>query len=524
MKMSNRTEFIRTKRCKQKTTREEISENHGASKRVKISIERSIENVDRYIGTGGYMSAPSIDGTVSMMGKAAVTDIDVVEDAIFEEIKQSKQIAKLPTHNEQSEATIIRTPLRSTVKNNYQNNQRLLVNYPNKTEIDNNDLKHRMSKKAYEILNASDQDKSELEKYGFNNYRDIVITHNIERSQDKMSYKESESLSAEYLENSLYDNTLNFSMFGNPQNFEESVNLSGKTLVECIKAFVEQKSIKNSQYRKRYRLILTYVLLLEEEWGITLSPQVIGVLFGTMFERYLYNQGLAPNSVEQLIYNLRAVLKWSARYGAKVKADMEEIRYRGVNAKPKIALSDDDISRIYWFDIDALNCRMHHKKTLKIVRDHFVLACFLGQRYSDTVRLDQTNFHGQEIFKVTQQKTGTTAVLEFNRLYPVYPPHVKEILERYDYKSPWQGNISNYNRYLHELMKCIGFDDEVKYEYKVAGCMVKKIYKKWELISSHVARRSFITNAVKRNINTQYIKRASGHHSDESFGKYVLLD
>ena len=73
-------------------------------------------------------------------------------------------------------------------------------------------------------------------------------------------------------------------------------------------------------------------------------------------------------------------------------------------------------------------------------------------------------------------------------------------------------------------MKRIGFNADIKYEYKVAGVMISKNFKKWELISSHVARRTFITNAVKRGINSQFIKRASGHHSDESFGKYVIFN
>jgi site-specific recombinase XerD len=70
----------------------------------------------------------------------------------------------------------------------------------------------------------------------------------------------------------------------------------------------------------------------------------------------------------------------------------------------------------------------------------------------------------------------------------------------------------------------VGFNEDVKFEYKINGKVIKKTFKKWELISSHTARRSFITNAVKRDANLQYIKRASGHKSGSSFDKYVLLD
>jgi len=53
--------------------------------------------------------------------------------------------------------------------------------------------------------------------------------------------------------------------------------------------------------------------------------------------------------------------------------------------------------------------------------------------------------------------------------------------------------------------------------------VVTKTYKKYELISSHTARRSFVTNAIKRNVNVEFVKQASGHISDSSFRKYVIL-
>ena len=51
----------------------------------------------------------------------------------------------------------------------------------------------------------------------------------------------------------------------------------------------------------------------------------------------------------------------------------------------------------------------------------------------------------------------------------------------------------------------------------------KKVYKKYQLISSHCGRRTFVTNAVKEGIHSERIKQASGHKTDSAFGKYVVL-
>ena len=534
--VSEDTKKVSSRRIRRKVEKEETTVNHGASRKVRISIEQELEEkYDTSIQEIPAEFVGKLPGTVS--GRSAITDFNDIEDAIFEEVTEDDG-------NTRKQLKLTSAPVNSEeIEDGFTDESDGVVSKEDmefgdmdddcvKEELEramNMSRKHRMSLKAAGMLKAPiDEDNkeeiAELNEYGLEKKRDVVITHYVTRKESGMNRNEYEAISAEYWDDPTYDPTVDFSMFGNPDEFNDYINLSGKTLVDCIRMYVRTKSVKNKQYRRRYRMILTYVLMVEEEWKITLYPQVIGSLFWAKFERYLYNNGLSPHSVCQLILNLRAVLKWASGYGVKVKADMNEVNIKGVDAKPKIALSSDDISRIYWFDIDNLKCRRQHKATLKRVRDHFILSCFLGQRYSDTVRLEPTNFRGNEMFKVTQQKTGATAVLEFNRLYTEYPVHVREILERYDYMSPWKGDISNYNRYLHELMKTIGFNSEIKYEYKVCGNIITKTYKKYELISSHVARRTFITNAVKRGINTQYIKRASGHHSDESFGKYVIFD
>ena len=267
-------------------------------------------------------------------------------------------------------------------------------------------------------------------------------------------------------------------------------------------------------------------MMIEEKWGITLMPVVIGNMFWTQFESFLYNNELASRTITNLCQELRAVIKWASMYGALLSVDFNEVELKAVDSKPRVTLTEDEISRLRWFDLNTIDCREDHRKTLEIVRDHFILSCYLGQRFSDTVRIGETNFLGasKDIFRIIQKKTGNKAVLDFNKIFPEFPTHARVILEKYDYSSPYKGDICNYNRWLHELCRIVGLDDVIKFEYKVNGKIITKSYEKWELISSHTARRTFITLAVKRSVNSQYIKRASGHKSDSSFDKYIIFD
>lgn len=316
-----------------------------------------------------------------------------------------------------------------------------------------------------------------------------------------------------------------FHMFGDKDKFERMINLTDKPLVECIVEYTKYKAaLKQKSVVLKCKMLLKHLLNIQMENNITVYPIVVGVLFMEQFESYLIKQGLALNTIYNICACMRTIIKWSAMYGAKLSDDIDSYKLRVQDARPKVTLSLEEISRIYWFDINTLPFRPQKKRTLKKVRDHFVLSCFLGQRYSDTKRIEKSNFVGvqNDIFKIIQQKTGNKAVVQFDKIYDEYPYFVHKILEEYDYTAPYTGHISNFNRYLHELLRYVGMDDEVKYEYRVKGIIVQKEFKKHQLISSHCARRTFITNAVKRGVHTQQIKRASGHTTDKSFGKYVI--
>ena len=321
---------------------------------------------------------------------------------------------------------------------------------------------------------------------------------------------------------------INFEAFADPTKFEQRINLENKTMIECMNEYTKYKSMSmdEAHVKNQFRSLFKYIKLIETEFNITIYPVVVGTMFMTQFESYLITKGLSPGTIAGLCNSLKAIVKWSALYGSKIAIDIDQFKIKVQESKPKVYLSDEEIVRIYYFDIDSIKARPQLKRTLAKVRDHFVLSCFIGQRYSDTLRITPNNFHGaaKDTFQTIQLKTGNSAILNFDRIYGRYPKIVKEILEKYKYTAPWSGHLSNYNHYLHLLCKMVGLDEEIKFEYKIKNVIHEKTYKKYELISSHVARRSFITNAVNRGINNSVTKKASGHISDSSFNRYVLLE
>ena len=480
---------MRAQRTKQSATYEEQTENHGASKRVKIHVETHTDTIE-----------------VSTDDENFIPDVQDVEELIEG-----------------------RRPDKLCLTNNAETSNQDYVDYEEVNDEDDDEISEEelegVSQRdpstymlASEMLRGPEVSSEEVEPKV-----DVCHTKSTFVSSDKTSVHTIEHI--EYKRSCLYE-PVSFEQFKEPEKFLNNISLEHADVKTCIKNYVNSKAHSMPKIRVQYRMLLSYILKLEKEYNFVVMPIVVGNQFWDEFQSYLINNNLAPNTIAAICGHLRTVLRWASMFKASVSVDLDNIDFEAKDIKPKISLDEDDISRIYWFDINSLHCRPQKKKTFERIRDHFVLSCYLGQRFSDVCRIRKENFNTttKSSFSIIQQKTGFEASLDFNKIYGTIPKHVQDILVKYGYKSPYQGHLSNFNRYLKELMCEIGMDETIKYEYKIHGKVITNTFKKWELISSHTARRSFITNAVKRGVHTEFIKHASGHRSDRSFGKYVIFD
>ena len=95
----------------------------------------------------------------------------------------------------------------------------------------------------------------------------------------------------------------------------------------------------------------------------------------------------------------------------------------------------------------------------------------------------------------------------------------KSILEKYEYQLP---NISNQkmNEYIKEVFKELKFTDEIKKTMKYGDQLVEINSEFYKRISSHTARRSFITIMKNKRVPDKVIMSYTGHTSLEVFNAY----
>lgn len=312
------------------------------------------------------------------------------------------------------------------------------------------------------------------------------------------------------------------------------LDLSNCTLIECIHKMCEIKSRSHPKICQNYRMLVKKIENIEQQFGCVIIPAMISSVFWNHFIPFLSDQKLKYSTIGHLKANLIAVLNWSSKYGVKLNPSYSEVDMPNY-IPSKISLTPDEISHIYHFKIGMTEAySLRSKKTLKLrknkietlerVRDMFVLGCNLGQRYSDLVRISPENFRNGA-FSIVQQKTGNKCFVPINDM-SIDSKITWAILEKYNYYAPYTGDINNYNTYLHELLRHIGEDflDEVHIDNKINGVITRETKYRYQLISSHSARRSFATINTLRNIPRNKILRATGHSSEKAFNRYICYD
>lgn len=169
-------------------------------------------------------------------------------------------------------------------------------------------------------------------------------------------------------------------------------------------------------------------------------------------------------------------------------------------------------TRIYYYKFE----KQDKRKAKERIRDLFVVGCLTALRYSDYSALTKDNLQNGYIVKRTKKTNVDVKV----------PAHdyVKEIFAKYGGNIPSWLCIQYFNKYLKVIMKEIGLNDLITFSYTQGGKLKTVTREKWELISSHTARRSAATNMyLTGRMKTFEIMKLTGHRSEQNFFRYIRL-
>lgn len=234
---------------------------------------------------------------------------------------------------------------------------------------------------------------------------------------------------------------------------------------------------------------------------------------------YYYKKDFRNTTISKQLSFLRWFLRWAAQKGY-YNGDLHEtfkpkLKGISVDSKEIIYLSQDELKQLQDFYFQPM------QEALERVRDVFLFQCFTGLRYSDVAKLKRSDVK-KGIVHVVTKKTVDGLRIELNK-------HSQAILDKYK-DCTFLGDkvlpvISNekMNAHLKTLGQVVGLDEPTRIVYFKGNKRYEEVYPKWYLLTTHVARRTFVVTALQLGIPVEVIMRWTGHSNFEAMKPYAKI-
>lgn len=208
------------------------------------------------------------------------------------------------------------------------------------------------------------------------------------------------------------------------------------------------------------------------------------------------------NTLNRHINFLFTFLNWSK--GKHHNLNLDKLK------NPIKDFAPDDI-HLTSSEIELLELVELPRDSLIKVRDMFLIGVYSGQRFSDYSVFEKADVQGNMIIK-RSEKT------ERNSFIPLHPK-LSVLLEKYDWRLP-KISGQKFNIHIREVCRIAKIIDEIK-TVDYIGNEKKVNYKqKCDMVSSHTARRTFITLSSERGMPDHIIMKITGIRDPKTLMKY----
>lgn len=233
--------------------------------------------------------------------------------------------------------------------------------------------------------------------------------------------------------------------------------------------------------------------------------------FKNEFVAYQKNNGYAQNTIQRELTFLKTFCKHARYLGLETSPQLDTLKVEKVKAE-KIYLTLKEL--------EAIENKTFENDYLNNARDWLIISCYTGQRVSDFLRFTKEMIrieNGKSLLEFTQKKTGKLMTV---------PLHSKvlQILKKRNGNFPRAISDQRYNEYIKEVCELSKLTEKVQggklLETENGIRKVTGEYPKWELVTSHIGRRSFATNFYG-SIPTSYLIYITGHSSEAMFLNYI---
>lgn len=347
---------------------------------------------------------------------------------------------------------------------------------------------------------------------------------------------------ANYFSN-IYLNRKDKSYFGKPDYVKDRVKLAIEDLVKVEEEEEEKKAITPLKFFQSYvdtmhkkvdvhngryisdrtvghhKTVLKRFLSFFEEKHLKDDFSVFDNHFEEIFIEWAYtSKNYRYNTIPASFSILKVWLNEAMRQGLITNDTYKSYRSKPIEVD-NIYLTEDEIARLYALDIPLLKSKgiIDERNCMEETRDLFIIGCYTGLRQSDLNHLEKAVFDMEKnTMTILTAKTAEEVVIYLHKF-------IIELHTKYNGKFPKMCAKSKFNPHLKELGRLAEINDEVLVKENRGGKITSIKYKKYQLICSHTARRSFATNMYLKGMPTINIMKLTGHKTEANFMKYIKV-
>lgn len=261
---------------------------------------------------------------------------------------------------------------------------------------------------------------------------------------------------------------------------------------------------------KRYDNIKNLLKDFESKKSLKLTFSAINESFYSQFIDFCYtDRNHYTNTLARNIGLFKTFMFWALKNNYTYNdAFISFKKPRRVVTKEE-ALTLEQVEELFNFECDS--------KSMEKVKDIFVFQCLTGLRYGELKKINKRVISNNCIILKEEKDSNKE-----EREIPLFEIS-NYILKKYDYKLPLLSNQKQ-NEYIKNVLQDAEFNYEVEYT-RIKGVeqttIVKPFYKR---VSTHTARRTFVTIMRNKGIADKTIMSITGHKDQKTFNMYHKVD
>jgi integrase len=283
-------------------------------------------------------------------------------------------------------------------------------------------------------------------------------------------------------------------------------------LLSFIERFISEVSgLRSINTIKAYKSALNHLKTYTITKKTSIDFDTIDLSFYNSFTKYLVEDlNMSQNTVGSKIKNVKVFMNEAHQRGLHNNLEFRNRKFKKLTEDTdKIYLNSQELEKIYKLDLSG-------NKKYEKVRDLFIIGCFTGLRFSDFTQLTKENIIDGNKIKIRTQKSKDIVVIPLH-------PYVKDIYIKYGWEIPEPISNQKMNEYLKKIGEIAEIKGSVQTAITRGGKMQKNLIEKFNLISTHTARRSFASNLYLAGIQAINIMKITGHKTESSFLRYIRI-